>query len=213
MSYLSTRQSALGEYHREDFRILAGGCGPSKLFFGTSSLDTSMRASSCFHSRASSPSAPLRRHNRKRSGVLMYLGLPHPAPSAFGFSQPLDGFFPHPTYLSYFVQVPPMGFKERWRQVIDNVVGVVFPKGHTPSSTVERRIAIASCDRSPVKSARMRSVSLISSSVTSQRRGAFDFWACKHTHRTNISLSLSVESRRPTDDINAFSGEALSVEA
>lgn len=42
----------------------------------------------------------------------MYLGLPLPAPSTFVLSQNLGGLFPRPTYLFYFIQVPPMGFKE-----------------------------------------------------------------------------------------------------
>jgi len=67
------------------------------------------------HLRANSPSAPLRRHNRTRSGVLMYLSLPDSAPSAFELSQLSDGLFPRPRYLSCFIQMPPMGFKERWR--------------------------------------------------------------------------------------------------
>lgn len=39
-------------------------------------------------------------------------GIPTPAPSAFGLSQPLDGFFVLATCLPCFIQTPSMGFKE-----------------------------------------------------------------------------------------------------
>lgn len=42
----------------------------------------------------------------------MYLGLSIPAPSILELSQLLDGLFPHSTCLSYFIQAPPLGFKE-----------------------------------------------------------------------------------------------------
>lgn len=45
----------------------------------------------------------------------VYPGLPHPAPSALGLSQPCDGFLLHTASLSSFIQAPPLGFKEQKR--------------------------------------------------------------------------------------------------
>jgi hypothetical protein len=39
-------------------------------------------------------------------------GLPHPAPSALGLSQPHDGLLLRTASLSSFIQAPPLGFKE-----------------------------------------------------------------------------------------------------
>jgi len=39
-------------------------------------------------------------------------GIPTPAPSAFGLSQPLNGLLLRTTCLSCFIQAPSMGFKE-----------------------------------------------------------------------------------------------------
>jgi len=46
----------------------------------------------------------------RRSPV--YPGLPHPAPSALGLSQPHDGLLLRTASLSSFIQAPPLGFKE-----------------------------------------------------------------------------------------------------
>jgi hypothetical protein len=136
--------------------------------------------------REFSPS--LRRHYRTGSGVLMCLGLPSPAPSALGLSQSLDGLFPRAICLSYFIQVPPMGFKELGSESMLKSLRFPGRSRWQPSTRTVIACAIIVCFRQATKSLTNRFFAGVKTSTTS----------CTTHHRTCKQIRWEEGSTNPT---------------